>query len=410
MRLAQPLYPTALTGTGRRPELDYLRIAAVLLVFTAHVAQIFSPFDSWHIDSTERSHVLGLFTVLMGPWLMPLFMLVAGASSWYALQRQSVAGFFRARVIRLLVPLVAGTFLVIPPQMYYRSLARGTFEGSYLAFYPRFFDGVYPEGNFSYGHLWFLVYLFLLMTAALPALHFLRGRTGRAWLARTATWCSGGVRILWLAVPLATTQLVLRVPFTQTTGAVVNDWATHAWFLLVFLFGFALMADERLLDAVDQQWRRILLPALASLGLLLAWAWPGDIYARIPGEASLWYVGWWVNFTLASWASLVVILGAVRHQLARPAPAPAPALRRWSEATYPFYILHQPVVVFVAFHIVDWPLTLPQRFAAIAMASLILTTLMLETVRRIPLIRHVFGLPGRRGGTARAARRAAARA
>lgn len=389
---------------SRRPELDWLRIGAVLLVFLAHVTQIFSPSEAWHIESLDRSRVLGLFTVLLGPWLLPLFMLVAGASTWYALQNRTLGGFFRARVLRLLVPLVAGTLLVIPPQMYYRSLARGTFEGSYLAFYPRFFDGVYPAGNFSYGHLWFLVYLFLVMTAALPILRFLRGRLGRAWLAVLGRRFQAGIGILWLAVPLAASQLVLRVPFTQTTGAVVNDWATHAWFLLAFLYGFALMADRRILSAVDEQWRRVAIPAGLAMAFLLGWAWPGDFYERIPGDPSVWYAAWWINFSVACWGSLVLILGAARCYLSRPAPA----LRPWTEAAYPFYILHQPVIVFVAFHLVEWPLSMPARFAAIALAALILTILLLEGVRRVPVLRVLFGLShgSLRGAAASPARKA----
>jgi glucans biosynthesis protein C len=376
----------------RRPELDWLRVAAVLVVFLAHVAQIFSPSEAWLIESPDRSRIAELFTVLVGPWIIPLFMLVAGASAWYSLQHRGVGAFFRARVLRLLVPLVAGTFLVIPPQMYFRSRARGTFEGSYIEFYPRFFDGVFPEGNFSYGHLWFLVYLLLVMTAALPFLDALRQPAGRAWLGRVADRCERGLGILWLAAPMAAAQIVLRVPFTATTGAVINDWATLAWFLLVFLAGFALMAEDRLMAALDRQWRRVTIPAVLSMAALVVWAWPGDLYARIPGDPSLGYVAWWILFNVASWACLVVILGAARRHLAHPSPA----LQRCSENAYAFYIFHQPVIVFVAFHLVAWPLTIPVRFAAIAMGALILTVLILEAVRRILPLRLVFGLPPRR--------------
>jgi glucans biosynthesis protein C len=382
--------PDATPQRVRRPELDRLRIAAVLLVFLVHVAQIFSPFEAWHIESQDRSQALGLFTVFLGPWLMPLFMLVAGASSWYALRHRTILAFFRARVLRLLVPLVAGTLLVIPPQMYLRSVARGDFDGSYLAFYPRFFDGVYPEGNFSYGHLWFLVYLFLLMTAALPILGYLGSPAGRALLARGAErggrWRAG---ILWLALPMALSQIVLRVPFTMTTGAVINDWATLAWFLLAYLYGFALMADDRLLAAVDRQWRAVAVPAAVSMALLLVWAWPGDVYARIPGQPSLFYLGWWLNFTLASWTWLVLVLGAARTHLA----TPVPGLRRWTDAAYPIYILHQPIIVMVAFHIVAWPMPVPVRFAAITLGDLALTLAAIEALRHFPPLRVIVGLP-----------------
>jgi ABC-type sugar transport system permease subunit len=150
---------------ARRPEIDWLRVGAIFLVFVVHSAQIFSPIESWHIDSPESSRLLGQFTVFLGPWIMPLFMLLAGASAWYARRRRSDREYLQVRVARLLVPLVAGTLLVVPPQVYYRRLFRGEFEGTFLAFYPSFFDGVFPEGNLSYGHLWFIAYLFLYMLA-----------------------------------------------------------------------------------------------------------------------------------------------------------------------------------------------------------------------------------------------------
>jgi glucans biosynthesis protein C len=379
----------------RRAELDYLRVGAVLLVFLVHVSQIFSPFETWHIESTDRSHVLGLFTVFLGPWLMPLFMLVAGASTWFALRSRSVSAFFQARVLRLLVPLVAGTLLVIPPQQYLRRLARGEFEGSYLSFYPRFFDGFYPDGNFSYGHLWFLAYLFIVMTLSLPVLQYLRGPGGRGLLARVASVCDRGLGLLWLTLPLAASQLVLRIPFTQTTGAMVNDWATHAWFLLIFLYGFAIMAEPRLQDALDRQWRWAAIPALAALAVLVVYAWPGDVYERMPGQPSAWYVAFWVSFTTASWAWLVVIFGAARRHLGRPTPW----LRHITEAAYPFYILHQPVIVFTAYHLVDRPFSVGARFAAIGSSALVITVLLLEAVRRVPGLRTLLGLPPARGPT-----------
>ena len=49
------------------------------------------------------------------------------------------------------------------------------FHGSYLDFYPHYFEGVYPSGNFSWHHLWFLAYLLVFSLAALPLLLYLRG-------------------------------------------------------------------------------------------------------------------------------------------------------------------------------------------------------------------------------------------
>jgi len=378
------------TEDGRLPEIDWLRLGAVVLVVVIHVAQIFSPFESWHIDSPDKSRLLGQFTVFAAPWIMPLFMLLAGANAFFSLQARSPGEYLRVRVLRLLVPLVAGIFLVIPPQIYYRRLSRGEFEGSFLEFYPRFFDGLFPSGNFSYGHLWFIAYLFLYLMAALPVFQYLSGAEGRRLMARAGLWCQAPGRILWLAVPLAVGQLLLRVRYTQTTGAVVGDWATHAWLFTSLVYGYVLMAEPRFMKGIDQGWRMALVPGvICSLGIA-GFTWTGDVFARLPSEAGWGYLVFWSGFTLASWSWMVVILGWARENLHRTTPF----LRNWRDTAYPLYIFHQTVVIVIAYWMVGWPLGLHTRFALITVASLASTILLMAAVRRIPGVRALFGLRG----------------
>jgi len=55
-----------------------------------------------------------------------------------------------------------------------------------LQFYPRFFERVYPEGNFSYHHLWFLAYLLVYSFLALPLFAALRTERGGEFIRRFA--------------------------------------------------------------------------------------------------------------------------------------------------------------------------------------------------------------------------------
>ena len=376
---------------ARLPEIDWLRVGAVFLVFLVHSAQIFSPIEDWHINSPDTSRALKQLTVFMGPWIMPLFMLLAGSSVWFARRRRSDLEYMKVRVLRLLVPLVAGTLLVIPPQLYYRRLFRGEFEGSYLAFYPRFFDGFYPEGNLSWGHLWFIAYLFVYMLVGLVVFRALDRDQGRRFLSWASRQVSRRGGVLLPAIPLVVGQVILRVPYTQTTGALVGDWATHAWLFLCFLYGYMVMADGRLMDALDRQWKGILpLGVALSVGLAI-WAWPGEVYQRLPGELSWWHVTFWTGFTLCSWTWLAIILGAARIHLLEEGP-----VLRWSvPLVYPFYIFHQTVIVGVGYYLVGLPLGVHTRFFLIAAVSFAGTLLVLEGVRRIPLVRDLFGLQPR---------------
>jgi len=374
----------------RRADIDWLRVFAVLLVFVTHAAQVFSPIDEWHIENPESSSALGQLTVFMAPWLMPLFLMLAGKSAWFALRSRDSARFLKERLLKLFVPLVVGTLLVVPPQVYLRRLSRGEFEGNFLAFYPRFFDGVFPEGNFSYGHLWFLAYLFAYTLVGLPFFRLLQAPRGRRWLSTLSRVCDWPGGILWLFLPLAVGQILLRPYFPQTTGTVLGDWATHAWFFPVYLLGFAVMLEPRLEEAIRRDWRTALFPAvLTSCGLAL-FAWPGDVYERIPADPSLWHLVFWTGFTLCSWSWLVFFSGAARAYLL----VPSPFLRYWGDRVYPFYVFHQTVIVIVAFHVVQWSIGIPGKFLLILGLSFAGTVLLLEGVGRIRPVRGLFGLRG----------------
>jgi glucans biosynthesis protein C len=372
----------------RRADIDWLRVLAVLLVFVVHAAQVFSPIDDWHIRNEETSWLLGQFTVFLAPWLMPLFLLLAGQSAWFTLRKGDTGRFLRARVFRLFVPLVAGTLLVVPPQVYLRRLSRGQFEGGYLEFYPRFFHGVFPEGNFSYGHLWFLAYLFGYTLAALPLFHWLQGERGRRFLGRVAALCDLPGGVLLLFVPLALGQILLRPHFPQSTGALVGDWSTHAWLLPVYIAGFAMMVEPRLELALARDWRTAFFPAVLASLALFWFAWPGDVWARIPTDPGAWQAAFWCGFMLASWSWLVFLAGAARNWLTRSTAF----LRYWGDRIYPLYVFHQTVIVIVAYHIVAWPLGVPFKFALVLTLSFAATVLVLETASRVEPIRRVFGL------------------
>ncbi len=373
----------------RRSDIDWMRVLAVLLVFITHSAQVFSPIDDWHIADPEPSQALGLFTVGMATWIMPLFIFLAGQSAWFALRRRNFDRFLRERVFKLLIPLIVGSVLVVPPQLYLRRVSRGEFEGSYLAFYPHFFtEGFFPEGNLSYGHLWFLAYLFAYALAALPVFGIMQRPRARYYLRRLAAALSHRGSILWLFVPLAAGQLLLRPYFPQTTGALVGDWATHAWFFPVYLAGFAVMLEPRFERALARDWRIAAPLALITTAALMVWALPGDVYARIPSEPSLNFVVFWVGFTLSSWAWIVFLSGAAHHWLSHSSPF----LRYWGDRVYPFYVFHQTVIVVVAFYIVQWSVGVWLKFPALLGIAFAGTLLVLQVVGTIPGIRGIFGV------------------
>ena len=214
---AQTNTPAERSG-GKSVRLHYLDWLRVLLIFGVFIFHALHPFDAlldWHIKSPERSGAITAILLLTNPWAMPLFFLIAGAASKFALRRRSNRQYIRERVTRLLIPYIVGTLLLSPIQAYLEALHKGTFQGSFLSFIPEMLarwtsgnlltPGVTGRWGFISGS-WPSCSSFLFWH--LPLFRWLERDAGRsfiAWLARLVEKRGG---MLLFVLPLG----LVRIP------------------------------------------------------------------------------------------------------------------------------------------------------------------------------------------------------
>lgn len=386
--LAQPaiLEPRA----PRRYDVDALRVGAVLLLIYFHTACLFMVWP-FHIQNLQRSVAASVFVAVLGLWHMPLFFVLAGTSTWLALDFRTGGQYLAERVRRLLLPALFGMLVVIPPQVYIERISSWVptrmsprnFQGSFWAFYPHYFEGSYPEGNLSWHHLWFIVYLFVYSVVMLPVLSWLKHRPGgRRFLQRSCDFFSPGRRVFLLAVPAILLILTLGARF-PVTHALVGDWYAHANFLLLFCYGILFAADERLVASVVRN-RRAALAAAFALTLLLFL--PGGL-RRLDGALGSVVRGATAGLCGTCW--LIFVLGYGRRWLNRPLPG----LRYAARIAYPFYILHQTVIIAIAYYVLRWNSGIGPKYVIISTAALGVTLGLCELVRRTPVTRFMFGMP-----------------
>ena len=385
----RPPGPRSRSGpaAARLVYVDWLRVLAVLGVFVIHVCSPFDPWDEWHIVNAERSRLAGEVIVLMAPWIMPLFMLLAGVSAWYSLQRRDNVAYLRERVTRVLLPLFVGTLLLVPPQVYLERRLHREFAGSLWAFYPHFFDGIYPRGNFSWHHLWFLAHLFLYSVLALPLFRYWQSDQGRAQLQWIARVFAGPAGLLWLALPLVLERHLLWWFFPER-HMLTSDWSNHAMLFVAYIYGFALAGEPGLGAAMDVQWPRALVTAGATTTLLLIGTWVGVLPARLPDPYALGYLAFWTVYAIGAWASMVAVLGAARRWL----NCETRELRYGREIGYGWYLVHQPIIVAIAYVVVQWRASVPEKLAVLLFVSLAGTLAGAELLRRLPSARPIFGM------------------
>ena len=173
------------TTSSRRYDLDWLRVFAILAVFAFHSGRFFDRMP-WHVKSTSVYSGVEAWNMFMLSWLMPLIFVISGASLFHAVGKGTAVGFIRDKVLRLLVPFIVGMFTHVAYCVYLERISHNQFVGSFIAFYPHYFDGMYGfGGNFAWMglHLWYLQMLFVFTLVCFPLFRLLKGSC-RSFLSR----------------------------------------------------------------------------------------------------------------------------------------------------------------------------------------------------------------------------------
>lgn len=145
----------------RHYDLDWLKVFAILLFHLFHCAMPFVAEWDWHIKNEETSHLFLELNYFVSKWRMPLLFFISGVGNTYILNNYNSLGYLIQRAKRLLIPLVFGILLVVPPQIFFERKSLG-FQSNFIEFYLQMFQSeIYPKGDVSWHHL-LLIYFYIL--------------------------------------------------------------------------------------------------------------------------------------------------------------------------------------------------------------------------------------------------------
>src|SRR4030081_1776643 len=258
--LPQSLRPASPLAPERRVDLDWVRIGAFGLLIFYHVGML---YVSWgfHIKSVHRITALGPLVLVLNPWRLALLFLVSGAATRFMLQKYRIGPLLRSRSTRLLIPLIFGMLVIVPPQAYDQILESMGYPAGFLDFYTRHYFAFGPQfcrpGPCillpTWNHLWFVAYLWIYTMALGAVLIAAPGLLG--WIERRLPPALSGVlRLIGPSVVFAAYRLML-LPSFPSTHALFGDWYNHAVYVTVFLLGFVLVRAEGFWDAIEGQRR-----------------------------------------------------------------------------------------------------------------------------------------------------------
>ncbi len=369
----------------RRYDLDWVRVCAFGLLVVFHVGMYYVSWD-WHVKSPHADPALEPFMMLSIPWRLSLLFLVSGAATAFLLDKDQ-PGFLRRRSWRLLLPLAVGMFLIVPPQTYFEIVEKAGFAGGYLDFYRIYLSGDVCRGDEciitpTWNHLWFVAYLWVY-TVALYSLASLAPRWLQHARERLPRLLSGAGVIVWPALFLALVRMALVGRFPQT-HALVDDAYNHAQYFPVFLLGFLVARAEGTWAAIEhRRWTALAVWACTWLAIVSYFGHYADIeppqWLRLAMRAA-----WGLN----QWCAIVAVLGFAR----RLAPGDSPLLRYLTAAVFPVYILHQTLIVLVSRLLLPLALSPWLEAPLLVLSTFALSFAGYEAVRRVAVLRPLFGL------------------
>jgi len=375
--------------TTRRFDLDWLRVLVFGLLIFYHIGMVYVADWGFHYKSEYQAQWLKSLMIWVNQWRLPLLFLISGIAMRFLLNKVELWRFVGLRTLRLWLPLLFGIWVIVPPQLYVEMTMKGDLPDiSYWAFYRAFFDlshpyfesyqsGIFPHVDVN--HLWYIRELWYFSMYLLLIYLPLKLTGVFGYLVKLLAKLNIGLLLL---VPILSMSLLSLTVFPDDSEGLRKSvgFSFLCW-------GFVIGCEPRFWMLV-KRWRTLLLLlAISSFAVLIVYYY---LVFSVRGEAT----DSWLRLAevllvnVNRWLWIVMILGYASHYLNHNHKW----LKYLNQAVYPYYILHQSIIVVSAFYLASFnlgPVFEPLLVIVFTVGGCVLG---FEVIRRFAPLRLLFGL------------------
>lgn len=359
----------------RRHEIDWIRNISILMLFAYHTAAIFCKFGDFYIVSEQKNLLADLLIIVLFVWYMPMLFFLAGASTHFSLENRSLKDYMKERVKKLLVPLIFGIIVVVPPQTYLARIWRGETNLNYFEHLKYFFTNINDfsgfDGAFTPAHLWFILYLFVVsIIGGFIIYKIFKGDCGEKIINIIKSIFFDKFSILTLLTLGVISDLFPSIMGKSILGC-----------LIVFIFGYITYKDITLIEKIQANKFKFLL-IFIGCGLF------GVLYTFLmrPDEVNTFI---WVIDSLFKNTLLISAIGAVVAFSSIYLNKSNKVLRYLNRSAFAVYIIHQPILLALAFIIIPLIKSTTLSMILIIVLSTAITFIAYEILRRIKIFNKV---------------------
>jgi len=365
--------------------IDYIRVFAFLLLIFFHSALPFVNYN-WEVKNEQKSDVLLSLVLWFHQWRLPLLFFISGAGIYFSLKSRNILNFTLERFRRLFIPLVFAMLFTIPIQVYVEYLQKGRVKGSYFDFYPSVWEFVpYPDGSLTWSHMWFIVYLLTFILLLIPLFSILKIKVLEIYKDRLSNILSS--KYLFVLVFLIQYyiyyQYYLKFP---EQGSLVEDWFVFNSSITYLLLGYLFASSNVFWDNCER-YRKINLSIaiITSMILFVNYYLPN----ALPKKEGLNTQVYFILDALQIWSIILSIIGYAKKYLTKSTPI----LQYLNKAVFPFFIIHQTIIVGLGYWIVQLKVSILPKYLLLSLcSSLLIYTLYEYVIRRTKLTRFLYGM------------------
>lgn len=350
-------------NTERNYYLDYLRIISVLLLFPVHTFMIWNDFGQKFYIWGGENKLLSSLIVIINPWFMPILFVIAGICAKSSLKKRTVRQFISERINKLFIPFISCLIFIVPFQTLFSRKYFYDYQGSIFEnieyFFTHLSDFTGYDGCFTPGHLWFILFLFIISLLSLLIYKIAPYEKVNGLVSKLNIWMIIGLFIfVWLAYYIG-----------NIGGFSIGKN------LVLYLLGYYVISNENVLTKLDM-YRTILLNIFFTSVIILIF-----LYYKYS-----FYGDFTVN--LIGWVGICAFIPFAKKYLNKNSTF----LVYFNKASFTIYLLHQSVLVALAYYVLPFGNDIFIQVAIILVGSLVLTIGLYELIKRIPYVRFLFGI------------------
>ena len=368
----------------RRYDLDWLRVLVFGLLIFYHISMLYVANWGFHFKSAYQSETLANFMLIVEPWRMASLWIISGIAIRFILVKVSLIRYTFVRSLRLLLPLLFGVLVIVPPQLYVEMTANGALDMSYWQFYLAMFTdnntlfenyqaGIWPHWDVN--HLWYLRSLWeysLAIIILLPLLNSSYITSASNWMFKQHI----AVIILMLTIPI----FIIQITWDQDT----NRYPLGFTFLL---YGYLIGWHASFWQQLKVNVKTLLLTFMLLLIAFISFY--NTVWLSLDDSTQPWLIiTGMLIYSLVRVVGVLMVLALAYKYLNKKSSL----LNYFSDAVYPFYILHQTIIIVLAYNLAPMELGPIIEPLSIILCTILLCLMSFEVIRRIDILKPLFGV------------------